>query len=262
MKTLVTGHQGFIGSHLMKKLDNAIGYDLKSGDDILDYNKLVSKMKGIDIVIHLAALLDRNTSNQDFAKTNILGTDNVVRAAVKNKVKKFIYASSAGIYDLTNMYATTKFTGEKIIQKEQIEFICLLRLFNVYGPGGKSVINKFLEAGLKKEKAVIYGNGTNKRDYIYIDDVISAFLTAINSHAKGLYIYDIGTGYSIDLNRIAGLIKGLVGTSYENQPAINEAIRSRANILPLEMTSDWQPKTYFVEGIKKLRDYYATVFIK
>ncbi len=105
MRIFITGSSGFIGSELIKYLSKnkkytLIKYDLVNGQDILDYPKLKKAMSGCDIVIHLAAHRKpyEDKTFEDYFKTNCEGTFNVAKAALENKVKKFIYSSSTSYY--------------------------------------------------------------------------------------------------------------------------------------------------------------------
>src|SRR5687767_3679807 len=95
---LITGGKGFVGRHLMNHFPTARVYDLKTGYNILKWDQLVSMMKGIDLVVHLAALISVPDSLKEpgrYYSTNIAGTDNVLRAAIHAKCKTVIFASSA-----------------------------------------------------------------------------------------------------------------------------------------------------------------------
>ena len=105
MKILITGHKGYLGSEFVKKYgDNfeIIGYDLQDGDDLLDYKKLVGKMKDCEQVVHLAAIPKpvEGKSFEDYFDTNCRATLNVVKAAMTNNIKRIIYASSTTIYGI------------------------------------------------------------------------------------------------------------------------------------------------------------------
>ena len=140
MKYLITGSLGFVGSHLMEKIDNAIGYDLKSGQDIRDKNQLSSYMKKVDAVIHLAAqtsIAHAWDDPTDYYSHNVVGTSNVIETAIKCGVKKIIYASSASIYfPLDNPYSHSKAICEDLFKIRQDKISCIaLRFMNIYGKG-------------------------------------------------------------------------------------------------------------------------------
>lgn len=105
MKIMVTGHRGYIGSRFVEAVKDKyeiVGYDLVEGDDILNYENLKEKMKGVEVVVHEAAIPKPTPgkSFEDYFKTNVEGTLNVVRAAYENGVKRLVYASSTTVYGI------------------------------------------------------------------------------------------------------------------------------------------------------------------
>ncbi|MCU0652752.1 MAG: NAD(P)-dependent oxidoreductase [Candidatus Pacebacteria bacterium] len=107
MKILITGSSGYIGKEFINNFSDKyeiMPFDLAEGSDILNFEQLDAAMKGCDIVIHLAAIHgpDEKSNFEDYFQTNCQGTLNVSRCAVKNKIKRLIYASSTGYYGLEN----------------------------------------------------------------------------------------------------------------------------------------------------------------
>lgn len=105
MKIFITGHKGYLGSEFVKKYGSnfeVVGYDLKDGDDLLDYENLARKMKGCEQIVHLAAIPKpvEGKSFEDYFDTNCRATLNVVKAAMANSAKRVIYASSTTIYGI------------------------------------------------------------------------------------------------------------------------------------------------------------------
>ena len=105
MKILVTGYKGYLGSEFIKRYGQdyeIVGYDHKDNDELLNYDILVKKMSGCEQVIHLAAIPKpmEGKTFQDYFRNNVEGTLNVVKAAIKNKVKRVIYSSSTSIYGI------------------------------------------------------------------------------------------------------------------------------------------------------------------
>ncbi len=105
MKIFITGHKGYLGSEFVKKYGadfEVVGYDLKDGDDLLDYENLARKMKGCEQIVHLAAIPKpvEGKSFEDYFDTNCRATLNVVKAAMANSSKRVIYASSTTIYGI------------------------------------------------------------------------------------------------------------------------------------------------------------------
>lgn len=105
MKIFVTGHKGFLGNEFVKRYDKdyeIVGYDLKDGDELLDDKNLIKKMRGCEHVVHLAAIPKPvvGKSFDDYFENNVIGTLHVVKAALENRVKRVIFASSTTIYGM------------------------------------------------------------------------------------------------------------------------------------------------------------------
>ena len=261
-KILVTGGAGFIGSNLcetllengnfVRCLDNfATGkreniepllkipnFELIEGD-IRDLNSCLSAGKGIDYVLHQAALgsvprsiKDPVTSNE----VNVSGFLNMLVAARDAKVKRFVYAASSSTYgDSENMpkvediigkplspYAITKYVNElyaDIFSKTYGMETIGLRYFNVFGrkqdPNGAyaAVIPKFVMQLMKHESPVINGDGSYSRDFTYIDNVIEMNIRAIISeNPKAVNsVYNVAYGERTDLNELVDLLKKYLG---------------------------------------------------
>lgn len=201
--------------------------------DILDYDVLCEFSKNVNVVIHLAAMINVNESviNPEFTKkVNVDGTVNVLKCCIKNKIKKIIFASSAAVYgdskeipinenSTTNPqspYGQSKLDAEKIIvktcQENNIDYI-IFRMFNVYGKGQNTqyagVITKFLENIRDDNPLVIYGDGEQTRDFVSINDVVEAFDCATKLHKNG--IYNIASGKSLSINELAQIMFEVFG---------------------------------------------------
>ncbi|OGY94692.1 MAG: hypothetical protein A2406_02615 [Candidatus Komeilibacteria bacterium RIFOXYC1_FULL_37_11] len=293
MKILVTGGAGFIGSHLVDTLVKD-GHDVLVIDDLStgkkEYVNKKAKLEVLDIsspslskvvadfspvvVYHLAAQKNVRTSLENpmlDAKINILGSLNLLTQAIKNKVDKFIFVSTGGIYGDTDILPTTEVGEEKpmspyILNKLTFEKYlailsqgkmkwAVLRLANVYGQrqdpyGEAGVISIFLDNVIKNKKLYINGDGQQTRDYVYIADVISA-LTKFLSSAEGLY--NVGTGREISLLDLLAAIKKISGREPEIQyrPAIlGEVIRSCLDFSKVKHDLSWQPQYDLKQGLE------------
>ncbi len=215
-KILITGGTGFIGSHLIEYLvkdgvpNKSIKLmippwdsltNLRSGiyevyiGDVRDKADCENAMKSVDIVYHLAAkTVIKNSSYGYYKDTNLDGTVNMINAAIKNKVKKFIYFSSISVFglpawrgDMINIneksdknysesYGRTKLEAENILiktaKKSKLPYI-IIRPTTVYGPRDKAGIYQLVNI-LKKGKYFFIGNALNKMDYIYVEDLVRA----------------------------------------------------------------------------------------
>lgn len=217
-KIFITGHRGYIGSALYRKLKPKFyvkGYDIIDGFDIMDYQLLVSTMKSFnpDIVIHLAALSSVTACNEDIHKAimyNAIGTKNVLDAMIESRCNNIIYASTSSVYGDNSYYTKNPFTeysllrpcspyglskllGEHIIynhfnNKGLTGNYFIYRMFNVvgnYGTKNTASACDRLFAALKSGNVIIYGNtyptfdGTCERDYISLMDVCNAFTKGI-----------------------------------------------------------------------------------
>ncbi len=239
-RLLVTGTAGFIGRSIaIKALE--LGYDVVGLDrkqhkidgvkclegDITDKSAVENAAKGADYVMHLAAITVPQTFISDPSasySTNVVGFMNVIEAAHKENVKKFFYASSAVVYidnfsetavlDINkqrNHYAKSKMMNEMIAGSyHDIYGMSTIgaRYFNTFGPGEQSkggsasIVSKLCI----NRNEVIYGDGKQRRDHIYIDDAAKISLELLD---KGTYqIYNVGTGKPISYNEIAEAIDG------------------------------------------------------
>ncbi len=231
MNILITGHKGFIGSNLTKKLSchNITGIDLKDGNNIFDteyVNKLFEE-RNFDAVIHLAAIAGVGYSlehSEEVLNNNIITFDILTKTAIKHKVKHFIYASSSSVYgdDGTQKspYAVSKATNElqasMYSNLSDIKFTGL-RFFTVYGQNIRKdlAISKFITAMQNDETLFVYGNGTQKRDFTYVDDICEAIKILIETKKQWKNeIFDIGYGNNITLNELIGTLKNIIKPSF------------------------------------------------
>ena len=204
LKVFVTGARGFMGRHLMEVLPNATAY---SGD-ILDRQKLTQEMKGHTAVVHLAAKFNIEDELSVYM-TNVVGTANVVRAMQENKIKRIVYASSVGAgAKYFNAYDDSKHIAEKILLEKEIDPI-MLRFSNLYGKDQKDKLITNLLKGFEKGEVEVYGDGSQTRDFIYVDDAVRAVIAGLNA-PKCKAPIDIGFGESktvLDVINLISLLK-------------------------------------------------------
>ena len=295
-KSIITGGAGFIGSNLTDHLVR-IGHKVIILDNFVSGKKSnlshhkrknvkifktdISKseildryFKGVDYVFHLAGLAEIIPSIENPKKyfvNNVLGTVNVLEAAKKVKIKKFIYAASSSCYgtpkkiptsekekiDLKHPYALTKFMGEELVMKYASLFRMpniSFRFFNVYGPrlntSGQysAVMGNFLSQTKNKKPLTIVGDGKQTRDFIHVDDLANAFIKVIKSKLIKK-IYNLGSGKRTSINTIAKIFGGK-RKFIPLRPG--EPKNSLANISKLKKDINWKPKISIEKGIKKL----------
>lgn len=234
MKICVTGHMGFVGTQLMKHLPDAIGLDIKEGNDILTCD-----LPEADVVIHLAAEPGVVASVADpykNAQTNILGT---IRLAEHYK-GKFIFASSGGTLQesIESPYGLSKKTCEEYI-KLLCEDYVILRFPNVYGKGSRSVVDKWLN----EDVLTIYGDGETNRIYAHVDDVVQAILKSLE-WPKGTY--KLGTTQRYSVTQIAEAIGKPIKYA---RPRKGEITHTRSKLD--NTTPNWQAKVQVMDYIRE-----------
>lgn len=253
--TGATGYKksGFIGSEVVKFLYE-YGYEYKCLKGDMRNAKLVTKqMAGCSIVIHLAGFHNIEQGEKDpdfFFNNNVVGTWTVVRAALKNKVKKFIFASSLSVaYNRRTTYAMTKMMQEEMLQTYSDRMtVIIMRLASVYdkthGTIGwllsdpKNVIN-------------IYGTGQQVRDFVHVSDVAIAIGRAV-MWAGGGFTCDIGTGKGstmVSLAQVAGRKYRLVKSP---MPQF-DPIFLVANPVQTQAVLGFYPRINYVDFILKYR---------
>lgn len=234
MNILITGYKGFIGNNLIKRLNkqhSIIGIDLKDGNDVLnkEYIKSVFNSNNIDVIIHLAAIAGVGYSvehSEEVLTNNIIGLDILAKAAIKHNVKHFIYASSSSVYgdDGTQKspYAVSKATNELQAAMysnlyHNIKFTGL-RFFTVYGEGIREdlAISKFIKAMKANVPIHVYGDGTQSRDFTYVDDITEAIKLILESDKEWKNeVFDIGYGKSTTVNELIGILKGIINPTFD-----------------------------------------------
>jgi len=236
-------------------------------------------------VYHLAAQVDVRKSLEDpnlDVEINISGSINLLKSCIKHKVDKVIFASTGGaIYGEQEYfpadenhpafpispYGVAKLTVEKYLhcfyENFGINYVSL-RLANVYGPrqnpkGDQGVVAIFCGRLVNGEKVTIYGDGTQTRDYVYVDDVVRAFVSALDYGTSE--IFNIGTGIETDVNRLYETLSEKVGSNSNKSygPArLGEQRRSVIDFAKAKKELDWEPITNLKEGLEKTLEYYQT----
>ena len=232
--------------------------------------------KDVEVVIHQAAQINVRYSVENpvnDANINILGTINILEFMEKYDINKIIFASSVGIYGEPNYlpvdenhpinplspYGLSKYVGEEYIKLYNrlygIEY-AILRYSNVYGerqdPRGEAgVISIFIDKMLKNQNPVIFGDGNQTRDFVYVGDVTRANLMALNWKNE---IVNIGTGKETSVNELFNIIKneiGFKGTAIYDKPREGEIYRIYLDIKKAESLG-WEPEVDLKDGIKKV----------
>lgn len=321
MKWLITGGCGFLGTSVIKQLakenihsfrilDNltvgtredlaeVISFvefrqnnipNLKNKEcqlivgDIRDAEITQNITKGIDAIIHFAA----NTGVPDSVdnprldmECNVIGIFNMLEAARKNNIKRFVFASSgAPAGEVTppiheelpphpvSPYGASKLAGEGYCSSYFKTFgidTVSLRFGNVYGPGSKhksSIVAKFIRLALKGQQVEIYGDGTQTRDFIYIDDLVDAVIKACTIKDIGGETYQIATASETTLNELMEIMK--VALESKNihlninygEKRLGDVMRNYSDTSKAKYSLGWNPKMGLKEGIDSTILYF------
>jgi len=315
MKVLVTGGAGFIGSNLCETLVNR-GYEVICLDnfitgkrenikdligkpnftliegDIRNLDICLEASKGVDVVLHQAAVgsVPRSIENPLLThQCNADGFLNMIWAAYKNEIKRFVYASSSSVYgdieDLPRVeerigkplspYAVSKRTNELYAHIFSTVYgmeIIGLRYFNVFGKNQDpdspyaAVIPKFFKSLLNEEPPTIYGDGETTRDFCYVGNVVHANLLAmeVNDAEAFNQVYNIAYGKQTSLNELFRMIKEIIVEYLDNNGYKEKAER----ILKIEPVygpfrkGDIRHSLADISKAKKLLEYEPRVEVR
>ena len=307
MKFLVTGGAGFIGSNIVEELLKR-NYSVRVLDnfstgkrenlhpfekdieiiegDIRSYHTVNQAIKGIDVVLHQAALPSVPRSINDPLTTNdvnVGGALNILDAAKDHKVKRIVFASSSSVYgdnpelpkhegmmpNPLSPYAVSKLTAEKYCQVfgklYNIETV-VLRYFNVFGPRQdpnsqySAVIPKFIKAMMNDKQPTIYGDGTQSRDFTYVSNVVEGNLLAATKNIETGLVMNCACHGQVTLNELVQQLNVLLNKNIEpvyGDRKPGDIKHSFANIDLIIKKLNYKPLVNFKEGLKRTVEYYA-----
>ena len=257
--------------------------------DLLDLEAMQSACKGVDYVLHEAAIpsVPRSVLNPlESNQANVDGTVNVLVAARDAKVKRVIYAASSSAYGDTptlpkredmppnpiSPYAVAKLASEyymaSFFRCYGLETVAL-RYFNIFGPRQdpsspySGVLAKFITQMLKGEQPTIHGDGSQSRDFTYVDNVVHANLLACKAPASEVAgrVFNVATGTRIDLNEMFGVLKKLTGYPGEvkhGPERAGDVKHSLADLSRAEKHLGYKPQVNFEEGLRRTVDWYRS----
>ena len=306
---LVTGGAGFIGSnivdalvkkkHFVRVLDNFSSGKAKNLAQVMDKIDLIKAdirskeacikaTKGMDFVLHQAALRSvpkSLKSPEEYNDVNISGTLNMLEASLKNKIKRFVFASSSSVYgdidnfperedflpELISPYALSKLTGEyycKIFSYHyDLSTVCL-RYFNVFGPRQSLddeyavVIPKFITCLLNGEPPPIYGNGKQSRDFTYVANVVQANIQAALKSKLKSEVFNIAGGKDYTVLELVKILNKILGKDIKpvflpKRPG--DVFKTRADLSRVKKLLGFVPAIGFTEGLKLTVEYFRGV---
>ena len=295
---LITGGAGFIGTNLAERLIRdghkvIIVDDLSAGKiervpetaalyklDICKTEPLTAVMKGVDVVVHLAALPRVQFSIEhpfEAQHVNIDGTLSVLEAARQAGVRRIVYAASSSAYGDQDVmplkenlpaqpkspYGLHKYTGELMMKIwhdiHKLETVSL-RFFNVYGPhldpdGAYAlVIGRFLKQRMQNTPMTITGDGEQTRDFTHVFDTVDAIVRATQSERVGHgEVFNVGAGRNVSINKIAQLIGGPV----EYVAPRLEPNHTLADSSYIDLVLGWKATIAIEEGILALKKQFG-----
>lgn len=295
----ITGIMGFVGSNIAKRMigegwcvygcddlsfgtiENLKSLDLLVSVDwrIANFNTQLEEMMSCDVIIHCA------TSNIIYAQTHRKETiDNNYHSTVDvfgklvSAGKRVIYISTTSVYGnadilptpetapikLTNIYAETKWLAENIFYNEKNA--CILRLSNVYGINQRhtnpycGVIGKMINGAISQKAVEIISDGSQTRDFTYVEDVCDAVLLAIEKKATG--IYNVSAMSEQSILAIYNHLKNQIGIKLDyyflQKRSIDNIDRRSIDSTKIQTELGWKPKHTFEQGLQKTIDWYLT----
>ena len=280
---LITGSSGQLGSYLVESIPDSIGLDLKPSK----YTKLVWDLRKepaeilkdyeIDSIIHAAAQVSVVKSVEAplyDAENNIMATIKLLEFARKHDVEQFIYISSAAVYGEPKYlpideehptvpmspYGLSKLTGERYALLYANLYglrVASIRPFNIFSPRQdpsspySGVISIFVDRAKKGLPLIIYGDGTQTRDFVNVEDVVQLTKLVLKKNAEG--VYNCGTGKETSINELARIIIELSGKEIEiihDKPREGDIKRSYADISKA-LNIGYEPKTSLKEDLQR-----------
>ncbi|WP_339724839.1 NAD-dependent epimerase/dehydratase family protein [uncultured Paraglaciecola sp.] len=293
---LITGGAGFVGSNLTRFLvknnladkisilDNeSVGSRTAVSDfdvefilgDLRDKNVVMQALKGIDVVIHLAAdtrVIDSIKNPRFNFENNVVATFELMMSMVESGVSKLINASTGGailgevpppVHELMVPNPLSPYGASKLaIEGYSSAFaeiynmnIMNLRFSNVYGPLSfhkGSVVATYLKALLNHSPIVVFGDGEQTRDYIYTEDLCKGIVQAIQSDLSG--VFQLGTGVATSINQLINNMKAVIGDQLAinveyKEARLGEIIHTHCDISKARQAFGFNPSTQVREGI-------------
>lgn len=310
-KVLVTGADGFIGSHLVECLldedcdvrafsfynsfntwgwlDSLSSNKLKSVEiftgDIRDPNGVKEALKGVDVVFHLAALIGipfSYHSPDSYVDTNIKGTLNVLQASRDSKVGRVLVTSTSEVYGsaqfvpITELhprqgqspYSASKIGADSIAESFYRSFnlpVTIVRPFNTFGPrqSARAIIPTIITQILSGMKKVKLGAVTPTRDFLYVKDTVSGFISIAKSDKTLGEEVNIASGEEISIADVAQKIIGLinpsasiVGDKTRKRPINSEVTRLLGCNKKIQKLTDWKKKYSFETGLVETIEWF------
>jgi nucleoside-diphosphate-sugar epimerase len=268
-----------------RNLDGLEGKIEIVGADICDPDAVTMAMKGVKAIVHFAAIpsVARSVANPvETWRVNVDGTLRLLEEARKTGVKRFVFTCSSSVYgDAPTLpkheempsrplspYAASKAAGEALVSSYAASFgisACSLRPFNVYGPRQDpkseyaAAIPRFVMAALENRPATVFGDGSQTRDFTFVEDAAEAFERAAKSQAPG--VFNVAAGGRVSVNDLIGRIRAICGgpgPKYEPRRP-GDVLHSQADVSAAEKQLGFRAKTTLEEGLKRTIEYFRGI---
>lgn len=305
-KILITGADGFIGSHLTEKLIR-LGYDVRAfvfynsfnswgwldncasdvkgkfevfAGDIRDPHGVKEAMRGCDVVIHLAALVAipySYHSPDSYIDTNVKGTLNILQAARDFSVSRVIHTSTSEVYGTARYvpitedhplrgqspYSASKIAADQLAYSFYSSFdlpVVIIRPFNTYGPrqSARAVIPTIITQIAMNTRQIKLGSLHPKRDFSYVNDTVSGFISALEGEGGKGEVVNLGTNFEISIGDTAALIAEIMGKEIEFvaeeeriRPVKSEVDRLLSDNSKARRIFSWKPEYSGRDGLRK-----------
>ena len=240
------------------------------------------KESSFDCIVHLAARAGVRPSLSEpqlYTETNINGTLNLLELARNYNVEQFVFGSSSSVYGINahvpfsendpirqpiSPYAATKAAGELLCHTYShlygLRCVCL-RFFTVYGPRQRPdlAIHKFARLISQRKPIPVFGDGTTRRDYTYVDDIIDGVIAATNYTATNYDIFNLGESRTVELNELISLLEKELDMSaiIDRQPSQpGDVPQTFADISKARATLHYDPKTQIEQGLRRFVEWF------
>ena len=286
MNILVTGGSGFIGSHVVDKLIEArhkvriLDINKPSHRQDIEYCKgditsekdIKKSLAGMEVVCHIAGFSDINLVKDNpllTIKYNIMGTALLLEACRKQKIKRFILASTVYAYDERgHLYTTSKVAAEMLCKNYQTLYslpYTILRYGTAYGPRnrGDDVIALFVKKALHGENLIVSGSGEQKRNFTYVEDLASGTVAALAPVAENK-TYTLINNQTTSIKELAEIIKKVVNNKIaveydtSRQDDYRGEVPDTADIELKNQEIGWKAAVNIEDGIKKYVAWYKS----
>lgn len=261
-KIVITGGEGFLGKYVVERLKkegmSPVLLDKKK-HDLFDPQSLEELLKGAGVIIHLAGA--NRDSDFNLIRVNTLGTAALLESISKYaKGAKLIFSSTAQVYT-DGVYGLSKKFAEQLIENYSNRKLVrgiVLRISNIYGVGCRpfynSVIATFIHLANEKKPIVINGDGSQRRDYVYVEDVVDAIIKSIDYNMENsIEHFDICSGKLVSLNEIVDKLRFIskkeIDVQYNKNYQGSEWEIKRDHNLASEKLG-WNPKTTLDQGLR------------